>query len=200
MADRYPIRGKESRSMASIRDHFTSGIGNAKMGVWFVPQTFHWGAYQKPVENFRFPTENEMRSMMLLAMNMGAKGYCFYSYSTIFDRQEKIFPGSAKKFWPQVVRVARMLKSLEEFFFTDDVTRVACVNKGKNKVEAKLYRSGKKVCVVITCDGPGRAEAVLRLPELKLKSLYGNTVRQKDGTYKFTGLDIGSDVLTGEIK
>jgi hypothetical protein len=93
-----------------------------------------------------------------------------------------------------------MLKSLEEFFFTDDVTRVACVNKGKNFVEAKLYRSGKKVCVVITCDGPGRAEAVLRLPELKLKSLYGNSVRQKDGTYKFTGLDIGSDVLTGEIK
>ena len=196
MVDRYPIRGKESRSMSTIRDHFTSGIGKAKMGVWFVPQTFHWGAYQKPVTDFRFPTETEMRSMMLLAMNMGAKGYCFYSYSTIFDRQEKIFPGSAKKFWPQVVRVAKMLRELEEFFFTDDVSKVRCINKGKNFVEAKLYRSGKKVCVVITCDGPGKAEALLHIPGVTLKSRYGQTIRQKDGTYKFTGTDIGSDILT----
>ena len=196
MVDRYPIRGKESRSMSTIREHFTSGIGKAKMGVWFVPQTFHWGAYQKPVTDFRFPTETEMRSMMLLAMNMGAKGYCFYSYSTIFDRQEKIFPGSAKKFWPQVVRVAKMLRELEEFFFTDDVSKVRCINKGKNFVEAKLYRSGKKVCVVITCDGPGKAEALLHIPGVTLKSRYGQTIRQKDGTYKFTGTDIGSDILT----
>ena len=197
MADRYPIRGKESRSMGDIRRHFISGIGNAKMGMWFVPQTFHWGAYQKPWSKFRYPTEEEMRSMVLLAMNMGAKGYCFYSHSPIFNQQEKHDPGSSKWFWPQVANVAKLLRELEDFFFTDDVQPVSCNLEGKNPVEAKLYRSGKKTCVVITCDGPGKAKAGFRIPgNLKLKSRYGHTVRLEDGSYEFTGNDIGSDVLT----
>ena len=197
MADRYPIRGKESRSMGDIRQHFTSGIGNAKMGMWFVPQTFHWGAYQEPWSKFRYPTEEEMRSMVLLAMNLGAKGYCFYSHSPIFNQQEKHDPGSSKWFWPQVANVAKLLRELEDFFFTDDVISIPCTVSGTNQVEAKFYRTGKKNCAVITCDGPGKADAILRIPgDPELKSRYGHTVRQKDGSYRFTGNDIGSDVLT----
>ncbi len=193
MADCYPIREKSSNTMRDIRRHFKKAA-EAGMGVWFVPQAFHWGTYRKLEgwDKFRYPTELEMRSMVLLAMNLGASGYCFYSYSPISGKEEH-----AKAFWPQVCNVAKMLREMEEFFFTDDVKTIACKNTGKNKAEAKIYTSGKNKCVVITCDGPGKAEAVFRLPgDIKLKSRYGFTVQQPDGSYKFNGNDIGSDVLT----
>ena len=135
--------------------------------------------------------------MVLLAMNMGAKGYCFYSHHPIFNQQEKHDPGSSKWFWPQVANVAKLLRELEDFFFTDDVISIPCTVSGTNLVEAKFYRTGKKNCVVITCDGPGKAKAGFRIPgNPELKSRYGHTVRQEDGSYEFTGNDIGSDVLT----
>ena len=197
MPDEYPIFGKESTSMSRIRQHFKTAA-DAGMCTWFVPQAFHWGAYRtkEKYDKFRYPTELEMRSMVLLAMNLGTGGYCFYSYNPIFQTQEKFDPGSSMQFWPQVCNVAKMLRELEEFFFTDDVKTLKCRNNGKNLTEAKLYTSGKKHCVVITCDGPGKAETVFRVPgDIRLRSRYGFTVQQPDGSYKFTGNDIGSDIL-----
>ncbi len=39
-------------------------------------------------------------------------------------------------------------------------------------------------------------QTVFRVPgDIRLRSRYGFTVQQPDGSYKFTGNDIGSDIL-----
>ena len=198
LADHYPVRDENSKTMSTIRPHFRKA-SEAGIGVWFVPQAFNWGAYRTKDTSvkYRYPTELEMRSMVLLAMNLGAKGYCFYIYHAPGGKLDKYDPAALTWFWPQICNVAKLLRELEEFFFTDDVKNIACSYSKQNKVEVKLYTSGKKHCAVITCDGPGKAKAVFRLPEnLNLKSRYGHTHIQEDGSYKFTCNDIGSDILT----
>ncbi len=196
MVDAYPIYGPESKSMAVIRKHFPEGKKSSHLGIWFVPQTFHWGAYRQPGSAFRYPTAEEMRSMILLAMNCGAKGYVFYSYAPIFRKQEEMDPGSSAKFWPGVAAAAKLMRELEIFHFTTDNPKVTVENKGGNKVEARAYRADGRTAVVITCDGPGSAEAVLRIEgNTALRSRFGHTVRNADGSYTFKATDIGSDVL-----
>lgn len=195
--DCYPIHGEESRSMASMRRHFVKAT-DARLGSWFALQAFSWGCLQYPPSKFRYPTEEELRSMALQCLNNDVKGFSFFSYSTIFFVGEKAYPGSSAGWWPKVTNVVQMLRELGPFTWTDEAAPELVVEtSSKNFVEARAYKAGDKVCVVITGDGPGPAEAILKLPHgLELKSRYGRTVRLEDGAYRFTGMDICSDLLT----
>ena len=138
--------------------------------------------------------------MVLLAMNLGSKGYAFYSHTPIFNQQEKLDPGSSKVFWPQVSNVAKLLRELEPFFFTKEVApKVIVKNEDKNSkplVEAKAYKANGKTVVVITSDGPGHANAILTIHgSRQYKSRYGFTRSLGNGKYRFEGDNICSDIL-----
>ena len=195
--DNYPIFTAESKSMAGIRRHLLADTG---LPVWFAIQAFNWATYMNDgsYDYYRYPTEEEMRSMGLLALNCGVRGFSYYSYTSIHIRQERMDPGSSKWFWPKVASVLSLLRELEPFFnATKPPVPLELKNEGENFVEAKLHEFGAKRCVVITADGPGAAKATFRLAEgLNLKSRFGHTVKNADGSFTFTGEDICSDVLT----
>ncbi|MBP5638237.1 MAG: hypothetical protein J6X55_02070, partial [Victivallales bacterium] len=195
--DSYPIRTAESKSMAAIRQHLLADTG---LPVWFAIQAFNWATFMNDgsYDYYRYPTEEEMRSMGLLALNCGVRGFSYYSYTSIHIRQEKKDPSSSKWFWPQVVSVVSLLRELEPFFnAVKPPVPLELKSESENFVEAKLHEFGSKQCVVITADGPGTAKATFRLPEgLNLKPRFGHTVQNADGSFTFTGEDICSDVLT----
>lgn len=194
--DSYPIFNDKSQSMSKIRNHMTRNTG---LPVWFAAQGFNWGAFiNNDLKNHRYPTEEEMRSMGLLAMNLGIRGISYYSYTSVFIRQEKLAPGSSKWFWPRVVNVIQLLKELEPFFYTTEAApAVEIVNRtGKAQTEAKAYKAGDRICVVVTGDGPDDVSLTFRVPGVKnLKSRFGHITANADGSFTFTGTNICSDIL-----
>lgn len=208
MGDFYPIRNEKDQSMTPLRDYIITCQSNG-LGFWRVPQAFNWGITFRtdPDSSYRYPTDLEMRSMVLLAMNLGTKGYCFYSYTPIFFQQEELDPGSSKKFWPQVARTAKLLRELEPFFLTGQ-TEIVKVDNQSGKVmneegvsvqpfvEAKCYTANGKTVVIVTSDGPGHARAVLHIPGNRMfKSRFGQTRSLGGGKYLFEGDNICSDIL-----
>ena len=193
--DCYPIRIRTSNTMSPIRPHV---LANTGLPVWFTVQAFNWGAFQAGDSSaFRYPTEEEMRSMGLLALNCGSRGISYYSYASVFIRQEKKYPGSASWFWPQVTSVIHLLRELEPYFNAETPSvSLETASTGENFIEAKLHRADNHACVIITADGPGEATATFRLPQgLDLKSRFGRTVQNPDGSYTFTANGICSDIL-----
>lgn len=196
--DPYPIEGKNSRSILPARE-FLIEAAKTKAPVMYVPQAFNWGAH-KPKENysdFRYPTETEMRSMVLLGAIYGAKWFCFYSYTTIMERQEKFDPGSSKMFWPRVCAVAKLLRGLEPWLLSlEKAPDVAIASKASSIVDARAFSSDGKLRVLVTACGPGKAEAVITVPgKANLKSRFGNIRPLGGGKYLFCGDDICSDIL-----
>ena len=50
------------------------------LSVMIAPQAFNWGASRRQsADDWRFPTETEIRSMALLGVVNRAAGYLFYS-------------------------------------------------------------------------------------------------------------------------
>ena len=194
--DCYPIEKKGPHSMAKIRSHLTQDTG---LPLFFAAQAFNWGAFaaEGEYELFSYPTAEEMRSMGLLALNGGARGLTYFSYTTALIRHEMFDSGSFTWFWPQVVSVVQFMREMGPFFTTTTPAQPLEVTPdGKNFVEAKLHRNGDRVCVIVTADGPGAAKATFRLPDgLNLKPRFGHTVKNADGSFTFTGTDICSDVL-----
>lgn len=93
IADIYPIYDEKSQSMSRVRSFITKVNQKTSFRCcWLTPQTFHWGAFKTktPYSEYRYPTEQEMRSMVLLAMNLGTKGYLFYSHTPILDRKSVV--------------------------------------------------------------------------------------------------------------
>lgn len=196
--DPYPIMDKGSDSILTVRD-FLISANAVGLPVMYVPQAFNWGAH-KPKENysdFRYPTETEMRSMVLLGAIYGAKWFCFYSYTTIMERQEKFNPGSSRVFWPRVCAVAKLLRGLEPWLLSlEKAPDVAIASKASSIVDARAFSSDGKLRVLVTACGPGKAEAVITVPgKTNLKSRFGNIRPLGGGKYLFCGDDICSDIL-----
>ena len=201
MGDSYPIYDDKTRDMARVRRYVEQCIKDSRLGFWMVPQAFNWGCFrkEKPFSEYRYPTEQEMRSMCLLAMNLGAKGYCFFSYGSML-RADDLDPGSRARFWPQVSSVVKLLRELEPFFISTESAPAVEVtrNTGEAVVEAKAYKAGNKLAVVVTSDGPGSVEAVLKVAgNPKLISKFGLT-EFRNGAWRFKATDIASDVLVNE--
>ena len=193
--DCYPIKGKESNSMSAIRNGMETAVGLSK---WFFAQAFHWGAYIKPETSYRNPTAEEMRSMAFLSINLGAKCVAFYGYGAIWGGMTKIMPQQeVERFWKDVTHAVQAAAEAGRLAVSGEKAfDVKIENKAKNVIGAKAYKGGKKVCVVITGDGPGKADALIKVPTgIDLKSKYGRTVKVSDGVYRFTGNNICSDLL-----
>lgn len=199
--DTYPVETGASRSMEGIPD-ILSAAGAVGISPWLVPQAFNWGNYKTKDPNeykkYRFPTEQEMRSMYLAGAVNGAKGFLLYNYSDIFGTGEKRIPGSAAENWPKVVAAVKPLKELAPFILS--IEKAPEVKTGKmQKAQLKAWNADGKTAVAVVGIGPGESIAEFTIPGRdNLKSRYGATRNLGGGKYRFTGKDISSDVLFSE--
>jgi hypothetical protein len=123
--DPYPIPGMPITLVSQMAD---AAISTGKP-LWLVPQIFAW-----PGE--RPPTRAEMRAMTYLAVNHGAKGLIYYSYSDIVGYSDY------DTRWPQIKKIAAEIDQLKSVFLstyqTND-TDIVCNNK---YIDFKLTREG----------------------------------------------------------
>ena len=199
MSDRYPIRyRKDPQSMAPVHESLEQALSHAHLGNWFVPQCFNWGLYRRHENfaDFRFPTELEIRSQCLAALNHRVRGIIFYAFDSLI-RQEAYGPEAAfAEQWPKTANVVKLLKELEPFFMSlEKPVEVKVESKGDSRVEAWRHSADGKEIVVITSDGPGNGDAVIDAGRTGLKSRFGFTREIGGGKYEFKSLDIASDIL-----
>jgi hypothetical protein len=202
--DVYPIRGAESHSAGKIVEAMDK-IGDAGKPIWFVPQAFHWGVYKKNPERYRFPTEEEVRSMTILSAAMGAKGFIFYNYSD-FKRAAKFADEKTiGERWVELTKVARLMRGLAPFILSPERLAPPQIRKvsttGEAVVKAAVFKHDGQICVLVASSGPGKVVACLSSPAFSGKtfhSMFGRTKMDGD-CLEFTGVDICSDVLMSEI-
>ena len=198
MIDKYPIYYEKDQSMSRIRECFEIQERESRMGMWWVPQGFNWGIYRRSENyaDFRYPTEEEMRSQALLSLNFRARAIIFYAYESV-RRHDHFDKGASKWFWPRVKAVTLLAKELTPFFLAEAVpTKVKLESTGESLVEAKLHKAddGREI-VVITSDGPGEGVAVLEVGRDGLKSRFGHTKALGGGKYEFRAMNMASDIL-----
>lgn len=204
--DPYPIsdpygdkRSDNQALIAKAMDTAAVAFGHDKgLAMWAVPQIFNWGVYfRERYEKFQEPTEQQMRSMMLLELIGGAKGLVMYSF---FDLASQPEPAKFDTRWPEICRVAETIKSIDGYILGDPVPPALNVVAQSGKVRAAAYANDDGApAVLIAAIGPGPSQATIRVnTDRKLRSLFGRTVRQADGSWLFTGQNIDSDVLLPE--
>ena len=199
--DPYPILSKKSDSMDMVREYLMTALRTGKP-IMFVPQAFNWGGHRtsdkRPYESFVTPTEEQLRSMVLLPLIYGVKWFCFYSYTTIFERMSKYDAADAQNFWDKaVVPTAKLLRELEPWALSlEKAPEVGVKNLAKTAIDARAFSYNGKVAVVITSCGPGEGKAEIFVPgKPELRSRFGKVQNLGGGKYLFTGKDIASDVL-----
>ena len=201
LADCYPVHNDTTQSMRSIRNCFNASEQSSRIGIWWLPQIFNWGIYQcsrtgQPYSDTRYPTEEEMRSHNMLALNHRARAVIPYAYNSV-ARHDAYDPGASTRFWPLVANVMKLNKELEPFFIaTANPLKLFEEKIGEAMVEARLHTadSGKQI-VVITSDGPGDVKAVIKTGKPGLKSRFGHTKDLGNGSYEFTAVNTASDIL-----
>lgn len=201
MADIYPVNNKinqagPEQNMQSCREGLLKAAATS-LPVWWVPQIFSWSSFRNVDPNRRYPTAEEIRSMILQGTIRGVQGYLLYAYHPIFYLSEKKDPGKSKMQWDNVILSVKMLNELTPFILSKEKAPEVKVDRiSGNMIEARAFRFNGKIRVVITALGPGSSEAVITVPgEISLSSRYGRTVSIGNNQYRFKGLHISSDIL-----
>ncbi|MGD9211050.1 MAG: hypothetical protein PVI90_09740, partial [Desulfobacteraceae bacterium] len=142
--DAYPIVNDNSDSMEIIDEamyHSQRAIGSKQgMSLWTVPQIFNWGVYKAGNDpetystKYRYPTEEEMRSMALYMALRGSKGFIFYSF---FDLLQGPDEDQFETRWPEVCRVGTMVSELAPFLLSDADAPSVTVTVHEGNVEAQ---------------------------------------------------------------
>lgn len=198
--DVYPVSNPDPVSIASLECGFNAA-DRAGLPVWPVIQSFNPGVYsaanREEMARFRSPTLEELRAMTLLYAIRGAKAFLFYSDYAIFDKGEKLNPGSSAGEWSKLVDTAAMLRRLEPWLLSGEKAPAAVSSDPRLRV-ASFSHQGK--CAVLLCSpGIDGVSATVRIDgKPLLRSLYGLTVRNADGEYVFKSKGVGGDILIQE--
>lgn len=119
--DPYPIgnHGSADRTAIGIAAGWAQTARRTTFGfrpMWNVPQLFNWATYRKKEAEgnpgIRFPTEEEMRSMVWQSVAAGANGLVGYSFFDINER-ESVARETADAKWAEVCRVFSEVKGKE---------------------------------------------------------------------------------------
>lgn len=201
-ADPYPFSHKETPDPTLERVLVCmEGVNATGQPYWITPQIFSFGAYKATTKEefdaFREPTPEELIAMPLLSVIEGAKGFMFYSYTSIFSRSEKLSPGYTQQHWPKVVAVVDILRQLEPFILsTRPAPAVEIQQVAGGRVYARSFETEDQRLAVVIVANAGPAEALLTLPTSRdLRSVYSNTESLGAGRYRFKVEAIDSDVL-----
>ncbi len=200
--DPYPVgRGEDfpfgvEAAMTGARKAFGFDGG---MALWGVPQIFSWSVYfnSDDLELHPYPTEKEMRSMCLAMLEGGAKGIVMYAWVDLFAGADA---GQFERRWPEICRVGETMLEMAPYVLGDPPGPAVRLDVEAGKVFASGFTSddGGRA-VIVAAMGPGASKARLRIDAAgEFRSLYGNSLRQPDGTWLFTGDGIDSDVLVSE--
>lgn len=182
--DPYPLSGNTLKSAVYAMEQ----AKRTGLPIWSVPQIFNWGIFKAAEKSNPNPSEEKMRSLILLEAAMGAKGFILYSY---FDlRPPRAASGNFEKEWPKVKNLVAMLKKLEPYILSDHPAKILIKQQ---VVAAELQNNSGKRVVIFCSVGPGKCEADLIL-DGEFHSEYGRSVR-KNGKWHFSGEDISSDIL-----
>ncbi len=209
--DAYPLeridRPRTQRSVATSMDAVAeSGLA----ACWAVPQLFNWGNYRTGAnqpERYREyinPSEEEMRSMTLLMAIRGAKGFVFYCDH---DLKRPYFvcnpplepPEVFANRWHDVVEVATLLQRLAPFLLSDHDSEPVEAELLRGEAELREFTDddGRR-CILVSAIGPGPVAVRFKPKVSGMRSLYGRSREQADGSWLFEGEDLASDVLLGK--
>lgn len=198
--DLYPISNPGPASIEKLEYAFQAAA-RAGLPVWPVIQAFNPGVYRattnEEMTQFRSPTLEELRAMTLLYAICGAKSFLFYSDYAIFDKGEKLSPGSAAREWNKLVETVSMLRRLEPYLLSAE--KAPAVVSSNPQLRVAAFRHQGKCAVLLCSPGTGNIAATIRVhgaPELK--SIYGLSSRNANGEYTFKSDGVGSDVLIQE--
>ncbi len=202
LSDCYPIRNDETQSMSEIRTCLQTAQLEARIGLGWVPQIFNWGIYQipnhpgQPYDATRYPTEEEMRSHNLLALNHRARAVIPYAYNSV-ARHDHYDPGASVHLWPKIADVLKLTKELAPFFLESaEPVRLFREKVGSSLVEACRHTAddGRQI-IVVTSDGPGAVNVIIPVGRTGLKSRFGHTKDLGDGVYEFSAVNTAADLL-----
>ncbi len=199
MFDSYPVGGNsslgsgEEQTMKQSREWLARAAATKVPVIW-VPQIFAWAAFNRSLA-IRYPTEQEIRSMVLLGAIFNVKGYFLYAYHPIFHISPRIDPGHVDEQWDRVKKSVAVLNELTPFFLSQEKAPSVTVKQlAGSVVAARAFTHKGETAVVITADGPGKSTAAITaMPGLK--SVYGKTKELRPGIYRFEGKHIDSDLL-----
>ena len=132
--------------------------------------------------------------MSLLMAIQGARGFVFYSY---FDLLKPAVLPDFDRRWKELCNVGTLLRELQPFLYSDETAPAVTVKTIQGTVNAAAYKTADgTVRVLVTGTGPGASEAEITVAgSANLKARYGKTESLGNGTYRFKGTDICSDVL-----
>lgn len=209
MFDPYPLRSRKGGSWGVRADYGVFGGRGQLAGtpIWAAPQGFSWGLQPENLakhKDFIDPSEEDMRSLMLLSLVEGAKGICLFMYPYLWDRKKLErrakygLQNYSDDMWQRQVKAGAAVKKLEPYFISSlPVPQLQIENRGKSAVKARLWKAADgKLALVIVNPGKGPADAVITVPGCgKLKSDFGHTVHLGGDRYHFTSKDLASDML-----
>ena len=198
--DSYPIglnrtKTGPEQSLKNLVDAFKPAWDTG-IPVWWAPQAFAWNASSATYPP-RYPTEDEMTGQCLLAAINGVKAFIFYSWHLVTYLSEKNDPGHSEEQWARLQKTVATLKSLEPFIMSRETAPAVQIEKQSgNGVQARAFKCGDRICVMIVAIGPGPASADIVIPGCSgLKSRRGRTKDLGGGRYRFTGENVVYDIL-----
>ena len=189
--DPYPIgdTGSIEKRPQSLKGMFNlmNGVKNNNQILWIVPQAFSWGGYRtNSAEKFnlwRHPTADEIKTMPLMAVLHGAKGFIFYTYRP----RGWQFSGEYEAVRQQALKESvKELKALEKFIMSSRPLTI-------------IDRSEDHICGMLTADDGSRAVILagvnekaagkIILPEGKWEKLSGSAeIRNNLLTFDFKAI------------
>ena len=184
--DPYPLAGDTmDKAVFALTQTRLSGLP-----LWVVPQACNTAIYRDEKKvSAPNPSEEKIRSLVLLETAYGAKGFLFYKFEDLMSW--KLPKGNFAKEWPKFKRVTAMLRELEPYILSEHP--VERLSEGK-VVAARLRNAEGKSVILIVGVGPEEASAELKLETGKFRSRYGRAA-EKDGKWIFQGKGICSDLL-----
>ena len=202
--DPYPIKVDQPRPTL---DEMVESLRAARRGgqpVWIVPQAFNWKYLstrdKEKLRSARGPNAKEMRAMPLLGAALGARGFIFYGYITIFLKMKPLTPEIGDRMWEDLKDAAKVLLSLEKFITAKQGAVELPVSGSDRVVSAILRADDGETAVLIVALGPDKVKATVAVPADKTyRSRFGASRQVAPGVYEFTADAIDSDILE-EIK
>lgn len=203
--DPYPITRNENDNMNYVEE-MASQAESFGMPLWTVPQIHNIGVYDSAVlggdeikfyQEYPYPSEHQILAIVLREVIAGAKGFIFYSYFDLFRGPDK---KQFERRWPEICRVAAILKNLEPFIMADTSGPSVTIESIQGIVRARcLSDDSGHFRLIVTGNGPKTSEAIISLPEQFdfFQSTTGNTENLGHGRYRFTGKNISCDLLIG---
>ena len=194
-SDAYPIAA--GNSIESMVPKLEEGVQTG-LPHWFTLQMHNKRRYcskTSKAAQYRFPSENEFRSMILLAAGYGVNGYFFYNYMPLCY-PDTYKDGNSQANLKTVKKGITLLNKLKPFLLSDKKLKKVPLKILKGKVKAwQLTDNNENTKIIIVALGPGEAEAELPTTFNKnYHSEYGLCVKKK-GKWIFKTKNIDSDIL-----